>query len=70
MAQPMMRCVDGSLSSRFLNRLLRVLCASVSSVFNETPRVRLHGIDGRCWQVAFDTEDTEAQRTQRNFGIS
>src|SRR2546425_11916190 len=73
MAQPMMRCVNGSLSSRLLNRLLRVLCASVSSVFKETPRVRLHGIDGRCWEAASDTEDTEAQRhreTQGNFVIS
>ena len=27
----------------------------------------LHGIEVCCWEVAFDTEDTEAQRTQRKF---
>src|SRR5204863_1094303 len=27
----------------------------------------LHGIEVRCWELAFDTENTEAQRTQRNF---
>src|SRR5258706_9126616 len=27
----------------------------------------LHGIDLCCSEAAFDTEDTEAQRTQRNF---
>jgi hypothetical protein len=44
------------------NCRLRVLCASVSSVFKETPRVRPHGMDRRFWEAAFDTERTEAQR--------
>ena len=30
----------------------------------------MHGIDVCCWEAASDTEDTEAQRTQRNVRLS
>src|SRR5206468_937064 len=55
---------SGSLFSLLVNRVLCVLCASVPSVLNETPRNALHGNYARCWEVASDTEHTETQRTQ------
>ena len=51
-------------------------CSIVFSVFSvaqcplclrQPPRVRLHGLDGRCREAAFDTEDTEAQRNAEEF---
>jgi len=44
---------------------LCALCASVSSVLNQTARVRLYSINAAVSGVASDTEGTEAQRTQR-----
>src|SRR5439155_19932224 len=46
------------------------LCLCALCVQRELPGLVLRDIDVCCWKAAFDTGDTEAQRTQRNFRLS
>src|SRR5438552_7357038 len=46
------------------------LCLCALCVQRKLPGLVLRDIDVCCWKAAFDTEDTEAQRTQRNFRLS
>ena len=46
------------------------LCLCALCVQKRSGRHLLHAIDVHCLEAAFDTEDTEAQRTQRNLVLS
>src|SRR5438552_15036774 len=52
---------------RYIEVSLCPLCLCALCVQRKLQGLVLRDIDVCCWKAAFDTEDTEAQRTQRNF---
>jgi hypothetical protein len=58
--------LEPRISSGLFNSLLRVLCASVPPVFKKAREYTRMASTGAVAKAAFDTEDTEAQRPQRD----